>query len=122
VLRWLGWGLLGLVTLLEVFAMGDAGLSKFQNLEGWMYWFARFGYPPLLSPVVGSLEFVGAGLLLIPRIATYSAIGLAVIMVGALEAVLTTETDLGWFDPALHLVFLAIIGTVHWRRRWTWNR
>ena len=76
----------------------------------------------MLSPVVGSLEFVGAGLLLIPRIASYSAMMLAVIMVGALEAVLTTETDLGWFDPALHLVFLAIIGTVHWRRRWMWER
>lgn len=70
--------------------MGDQGLSKFQNMEGWMYWFARFGYPPLL----------------------------AVIMVVALEAVLTTETDLGWFDPVLHLLFLAIIGTAHWNRRW----
>ena len=35
-----------------------------------------------------------------------------------LEAVLTNETDLGWFDPALHLAFLFIIGTVHWKRRW----
>ncbi len=58
--RWVGWGLLGGVTFLEVFTMGDAGLSKFQNQEGWMYWFARFGYPPLLAPVVGGLEFVGA--------------------------------------------------------------
>jgi len=114
----LGWGLLGLVTFLEVFTMGDQGLSKFQNMEGWMYWFARFGYPPLLAPVIGSLEFIGAGLLLIPRLASYSALLLAVIMVVALEAVLTTETDLGWFDPVLHLLFLAIIGIAHWNRRW----
>ena len=69
--------------------MGDAGLSKWQNMEGWMYWFARFGYAPLLAPVIGSLEFIGAGLLLIPRLASYSALMLAVIMVVALEAVLT---------------------------------
>ena len=118
IVRWLGWGLLGLVTFLEVFTMGDQGLSKFQNMEGWMYWFARFGYPPLLAPVIGSLEFIGAGLLLIPRLASYSTLMLAVIMVVALEAVLTTETDLGWFDPVLHLIFLAIIGTAHWNRRW----
>ena len=72
----------------------------------------------MLSPIVGTLEFVGAGLLLIPRLAAYSAMMLAVIMVAALEAVLTTETALGWFDPILHMVFLAIIGTVHWKRRW----
>ena len=65
----------------------------------------------------GILEFAGAGLLLIPRLASYSAMMLAVIMVGALEAVLTTETALGWFDPILHLFFLAIIGTAHWKRR-----
>ena len=99
-------------------AREHAGLGKFQNLDGWLYWFARFGYPPQMSLVVGALELVGAGLLLIPRLAPYAAMMLAVIMFGALEAVLTTETDLGWFDPALHLVFLAIIGTVHWKRRW----
>ena len=122
VLRGIGWTLFAVVMFLEVFTMGDAGLGKFQNLDGWLYWFARFGYPPQLSLVVGALEFVGAGLLLIPRLAPYAAMMLAVIMTGALEAVLTTETDLGWFDPALHLVFLTIIGTVHWKRRWRRSR
>ena len=118
VLRGIGWTLFAVVMFLEVFTMGDAGLGKFQNLDGWLYWFARFGYPPQMALVVGALELVGAALLLIPRLAPYAAIMLAVIMFGALEAVLTTETDLGWFDPALHLVFLAIIAAVHWKRRW----
>ncbi len=117
-MRWIGWGLLGSVTLLEVLTMGDAGLGKFQNLDGWMYWFARFGYPPRMSLVIGAIEFAGAGLLLIPRLAPYASLVLGVVMIGALEAVLTTETDLGWFDPALHLLFLTIICTAHWRRRW----
>ena len=118
VLRGLAWTLFAVVLFLEVFTMSDAGLGKFQNLDGWLYWFARFGYPPQMSLVVGALELIGAGLLLIPRLAPYAAMMLAVIMFGALEAVLTNETDLGWFDPALHLAFLAIIGTVHWKRRW----
>ncbi|GEM_PF-1642669 len=122
VVRGTGSSLFAVVMLLEVLAMGDAGLGKFQNLDGWLYWFARFGYPPQMSLVVGALEFAGAGLLLIPRLAPYAAMMLAVIMFGALEAVLTTETDLGWFDPTLHLVFLTIIGTVHWKRRWRPSR
>ena len=75
-----------------------------------------------MSLVVGALEFAGAGLLLIPLLAPYATMMLAVIMFGALEAVLTTETDLGWFDPTLYLVFLTIIGTVHWKRRWRPSR
>ena len=38
VLRGIGWTVLGVVTFLEVLTMGDSGLSKFQNLDGWMYW------------------------------------------------------------------------------------
>lgn len=117
-LRRLGWVALWIVTVLEVLSMGEAGLGKFESLDGWMYWFARFGYPPAFAPVVGAVEFVCAGLLLIPRIASYAALVLGVVMIGALEAVLTTETDLGWPDPVVHLVFLAIVGTARWRRRW----
>jgi uncharacterized membrane protein YphA (DoxX/SURF4 family) len=119
--RWrtrIGWAIIAVVTALEVLSMGDAGLSKFQSMDGWMYWFARFGYPPRMALLIGAIEFVGAGLLLIPRLASYSSIVLAVVMLGALEAVLTTETDLGWFDPVLHLAFLTIIGSFHWKRRW----
>ena len=80
------------------------------------------GYPAWFSFVIGASE-LGLGIvLLVPRFASYAAIGLIVIMFGALEAVLTTETALGWFDPVLHLVFLTIIGTVHWKRRWKWRR
>jgi uncharacterized membrane protein YphA (DoxX/SURF4 family) len=109
---------LWLVTVLEFLAMGGAGLAKFESLDGWMYWFARFGYPPRLSLVIGALEFVGAGLLLLPRFASWAAILLAVIMLGALEAVLTTETDLGWIDPLVHMAFLLVIGGARWPQRW----
>lgn len=116
--RGMGTALFWVVLGLEVFTMGEAGLGKFDSMEGWMYWFARFGYPPLMAPFVGAIEFAGAGLLLIPSLAPYAALVLGAVMTGALHAVLTTPTDLGWFDPALHLVFLTIIGSVRWHRRW----
>lgn len=112
--RVLFWIVLGL----EVLTMGEAGLGKFEHLDGWLYWFAQFGYPPQMSLVVGGVEVVGAGLLLVPKLAAYVAPVLMVIMFGALEAVLTTETDLGWFDPVLHLVLLTIILAVRWPDRW----
>lgn len=117
-IRWIGWGFFGLVLALEVLTMGEAGLGKFENREGWMYWFGVFGYPGWMALVVGGAEVIGAVLLLVPRVASYAAIGLTVIMIGALHAVLTNETDLGWFDPLLHITFLAIIGSVQWKRRW----
>ncbi len=98
--------------------MGDAGLGKFQSYDGWRFWFETFGYPAWLSPVVGALELIGACLIIVPRLAPYSAMMLSVIMLGALESVLTHETDLGWEDPVIHLVLLAIIGAAHWKRRW----
>lgn len=119
--RWarrVGRGGFWVILALEVFTMADAGLSKFQNLEGWLYWFAQFGYPPRMSLVVGATEFVAAGLLLVTSLSAYAALVLMVVMAGALEAVLTTETALGWFDPVLHIVFLVIILTVRWRHRW----
>ena len=113
-----GWVAFGLVLVLEVLSMGKAGLSKFQDAAGWQYWFEQFGYPRPLAFVIGVVEMFGAALLLVPRLASYAALGLAVVMVGALQAVLTTDTDLGWFDPVLHLVMLGVIGGVRWPRRW----
>jgi len=107
-----------LILILEVLAMGSAGLSKFENVDGWLYWFARFGYPPRMALLIGAVEFAGAGLLLLPRFAVYAALVLGIVMVGALEAVLTTPTDLSWFDPILHMAFLAIIAADQWKRRW----
>lgn len=117
-MRGLGLVLFWVVLGLEVLSMGKAGLSKFQNLEGWLFWFETFGYPPRMSLLVGGIELVGAGLLLVPGLAAYVAAVLMLVMLGALEAVLTTETDLGWFDPTLHLVFLSIILLVRRGDRW----
>ncbi|MEN8143750.1 MAG: DoxX family protein [Gemmatimonadota bacterium] len=116
--RRIGWGLFVIVVALEALSLGEAGLSKFQSREGWEHWFGVFGYPPQMALLVGAVELVGAGLLFLPRLASYASIVVAMVMVGALHAVLTHETDLGWFDPILHMFFLTIIGAVQWKRRW----
>lgn len=113
-----GWAAFGLVLVFEVLAMGAAGLAKFASMDGWFYWFIRFGYPARFALVVGAVEFVGAGLLLIPRLASYAAMALGIVMIGALHAVLTHETDLTWGGPVIHMALLAMIGVVQWKRRW----
>ncbi len=84
----------------------------------WIGYFAEFGYPAWFSYAIGALEIAGVALLLIPRIAPYAALGLVVIMLGALQAVTTHETALGADGPIVHLVLLGIILAGRWRGRW----
>ncbi len=83
----------------------------------WTTAFATFGYPPLMAYFVGGAEVLGVVLLLVPRFSSYAAIGLGVIMVGALHAMLTFPNELGWYAPVMHLGALTLIGTVRWKRR-----
>ena len=109
---------LGVVLAAEVLMMGVAGSSKFTNAELWRGIFEGFGYPAGMAPVVGAAEMVLVLLLLVPRLSSWAAIGLGVIMVGALQAVLTHPNDLGPVAPAMHLALLAIIGWARWGVRW----
>ena len=60
------------------------GYFKFDTEGFWAPAFSRWGYPVWFMYFIGVLEFVGGILILIPaRIASYGAITLAVVMVGA---------------------------------------
>jgi len=108
----------GLVLGVEVLLMGLAGSAKFTNAELWTGIFEGFGYPPAMAYLVGAAEMIGVLLLLVPRLSSWTAMGLAVIMLGALQAVLTHPNDLGATTPIIHIALLALIGTVRWKRRW----
>ena len=114
-LRTAGIIVLWLVTVLEALGMGLAGASKFVG-SGWPSMFEGWGYAAWFAYVVGAAEMGGALLLLLPRLASYSATLLLVIMLGAMYTLATTtfETRLGLGVPALHtLVLIAIL----WARR-----
>ncbi len=71
------WGISALLTALYLFSGGSKLIGGVaQPVE-------HFGYPATLMYFIGVCEVIGAVGLLLPRLATLAACGLAVIMVGA---------------------------------------
>jgi putative oxidoreductase len=110
------WTLTILLTL-EFFL---AGASKFAaGGAGWSANFVRWGLPHWLLPVVGLAEIGSALLLLIPRLATLGAVGLGVVMIGAIGTHAT-------HGEGRRVVFCAILlglsALVAWMRRAEFNR
>jgi uncharacterized membrane protein YphA (DoxX/SURF4 family) len=62
---------------------GLAGVLKLIRADLMVERFQAWGYPEVMMLVVGMLEVAGALGLLIPRIASLAAIGLALLMAGA---------------------------------------
>jgi len=61
-----------------------AGFDKLRNLDGTLKMFGGLGLPAVLGTVVGAAELLGGIGLLIPRTVRPAAIGLIIIMIGAL--------------------------------------
>jgi uncharacterized membrane protein YphA (DoxX/SURF4 family) len=59
------------------------GWDKFDPAGFWSEPFARWGYPVWLRWLVGALEVGGGTAILLPWLATYGGIALAVVMAGA---------------------------------------
>ena len=106
-----------ILIVLEAAAMGLAGISKFTATEMWTGLFTEWGYPIWFALVVGAAEAAGAGLLLFPKLASYAAGFLIMVMLGALGTLVLNSSDLGLKAPALHLIVLAIILQARWARR-----
>ena len=113
------WGVaLWVLIVLDALMMGVAGWAKFGPAASW--WaeqFAGWGYPSGFSRVTGGLELGLAVLMLVPRWASYAAIGLIVVMTGALGTVLMNPGRLGPGAPLMHLAVLAVIVWGRWGRR-----
>ncbi len=111
--------MLWIVTVLVAALMALAGLAKFTRPEVWTGMFEDWGYPAWFSFVIGGAELVGALLLTLPRLATYAATVLTIIMAGALATVIINSSSLGVGAPIANIVLLSMIGAVRWRSRWT---
>ena len=110
--------LLWLITLFELVTMGVAGMGKLGAAAGrWQELFAGWGYPPGFSTVVGVVELIGVAALTVPALASWAALLLGVVMVGALSTVLTHPGPMGPIAPLVHLLLLGIIGSARWNRR-----
>lgn len=95
------------------FAM--AGLMKLSGNELMVQMFTEVGAGQWLRYLVGALEVAGAIGVLIPRLSGLAALGLTLLMGGA---VITNAFVLGE-SPAVPLGMLVIAGLVAWFRRTT---
>jgi putative oxidoreductase len=91
-----------------------AAIPKLVGVHAWIVKFINWGYPRWFPFAVGALELLGGALLLIPRLARYGALVLAVIMVGAGYTHLANGEGLQVLRPVIVLILL---GTVFWLRK-----
>ncbi|HEX9460090.1 MAG TPA: DoxX family protein [Thermoanaerobaculia bacterium] len=78
-----------LVTLLLVWWMCSAGLTKFSAHSDWVRMFRNAGFPDWFRIFIGVIE-VAAAVILVPRTAAYAALTIIVIMIGPLGTVAMT--------------------------------
>lgn len=93
------------------------GVGKFQEWDGWMSRFEMWGYAAWFLALIAVLEAVGGLLVLVPRLASYGATLIGVIMLGAAYTHATT----GIGSPtqvALPLLFCAAVAALRWTDRW----
>ena len=96
----------------------NQGLVKFDPDGFWTPAFERWGYPSWLRLAVGSIETAGGVMLVIPWLASYGAVGLGVVMVGAW---VTRLSDGRMVDVAWLTVFLAALLWIAFEW-WSWRR
>ncbi len=114
--RWpklLSWALALLLGALFILA----GSGKFLDFANNARRFASWGYASWFVIVIGSLETLGGVLVLVPRLAAYGAIVIAVVMVGAAY----THASTGIGSPTGALIIIGLAGTLA-RLRWADRR
>src|SRR5262245_4482867 len=81
-MQYLKIGATWLLTLLLAVLMAGPGSEKFTG-DTWERMFRRWGYPDGFYLVIGAVEVIGGIALLVPKLTSYSAIVLVVVMLGA---------------------------------------
>lgn len=104
---------LWLLQILLAFLFFNIGRQKFTN-PVWVRSFRDWGYPEHFYAVVGAVELLGSLLLLVPRIASYAAGAVILVMLGAFgHHVWRGE----WQRATSPLVFIVLLSIVAYARR-----
>ena len=104
-----------LLQLLLAVVMVGPGSQKFTS-PAWERMFRTWGYPDGFYLVIGAVEVIGGIALLIPKLASVSAMVLAVVMAGAAA----TQIFRGGRNGVGEIVFMALllaIAALRWRDR-----
>lgn len=103
-----------LQVLLAVVMVGP-GSQKFTS-PTWERMFRTWGYPDGFYLVIGAIEVVGGLLLLVPKLASYSAIVLSAVMIGAAATQILRGGRNG-VGEVVFAVLLGVIAALRWRDR-----
>ncbi|HYE85819.1 MAG TPA: DoxX family protein [Vicinamibacterales bacterium] len=95
--------------------MAGPGTSKFTS-PNWERMFRRWGYPDGFYLVIGAVEVVAGVGLLIPRLTSYCAIVLAIVMAAAAATQLLRGGRNG-VGEIVFAVLLLVIARIRWRDR-----
>ena len=112
-MRYLKIGGKWVLTILLAVVMIGPGSQKFTS-NTWERMFRQWGYPDGFYLVIGAVEVLGGLALLIPKLASYSAIVLMVVMIGAAA----TQVLVGGRNGVGEIVFATLLGVIAWLR---WN-
>ena len=102
---------LWILTLLLAVVMIGPGSQKFTG-PTWERMFRTWGYPDHFYLVIGAIEVVCGLGLLVPRLASASAIVLAVVMLGAA----VTQITVGGRNGVGELVFMTLLSLIAYAR------
>ena len=90
------------------------GVAKFAD-PSWARSFARWGYPDGFYMVIGALEAAGGFALLVPRLTSYTAVLLGVIMISASLTHWVHGEMARVTPPLMSLAVLIVVGAGRWR-------
>ncbi len=106
--------LLWVVSSLLALLFLNASFGKLVSHPNVLAMFRHYGYPDRFHSVVGIMELVGAVALLVPRVAAYGAVLLAVVMMGACGTHLKSGE---MTRAAFTAVLVVLLGAIAYMRR-----
>jgi uncharacterized membrane protein YphA (DoxX/SURF4 family) len=111
--------LMSLPLLVAALGIGLVGVTKFLQTARWVGMFVGWGYPAAFTPIVGAVEILGAVALLVPRLTSYAAMVLGIVMASAAFTLwLHPNGPLGrGTTPCIYFALLVVVGLYRWPRR-----
>jgi uncharacterized membrane protein YphA (DoxX/SURF4 family) len=92
-----------------------SGFNKLRDLSGTISMFGSMGLPSVLAYVIGGAELLGGIGLVVPRLTRLAAIGLIIIMIGAV-VMHATKIPGGLAGGVAAIVLLVLLAVLLWLR------
>ena len=110
-----GRAILWIFQIWAAFAFVVVGVGKVRN-HFWLAAFPRWGYSAGFRMLIGVLEIVGGLLIVFPRTASYAAVLIGAIMIGAVGTLVVNHEKL--FPPIFWLIVVSIVGYARRTQAW----